>query len=111
MNGRCIHCREPHREFGAFTGAVARDADCAAMELHEPPHERQPEAEAALAMELAFCLVEKLEYALELGFRKPDAVVANAEYGVVAFALQRNVDAAARGSVGERVREQVHDHL
>ena len=82
------------------------------MQLREAPHQRKPDAQAALrAVERPRALYERLEDARrELG-RHADPRIGDTEQRLVAFASDRHGDGAAFGRELERVAEQVADDL
>jgi hypothetical protein len=82
------------------------------VQRHEPPREREPDAEPALgALERALALREEVEDALEERGRNPEPVVAHLDDAFVAFSHgPTRRSPAFRGVLGGVV-EQVEDDL
>ena len=101
-----------HRELAAAPPPRARRRDGAAVQLDEPLHQRQPEAEApARAVERLRLLHEQIEDALQqVG---PDALagIPHAQHGVAVGPLDDHPHLAAGRRVLERIVDQVPDHL
>jgi hypothetical protein len=72
--------------------------DAAAVQLDQPAHERQADAEAAArAVAAARTLVVPLEHARQFVRRHADAVVGDADAEGAGLALDGNADRAAAG--------------
>ena len=104
--------RQPHCESATATDSVAASADGAAVQLDQPPHQRQADAQAALrAFHVAPDLGEHLEHRRQRRGRNSDPGVADGNRHLVALAPCRQCDAAARWRVLGCIVQQVADHL
>ena len=94
-------CRRGHRQandkLASFAGAFALRIDRAAVQLDEPPHERQPDAQSALgSFQRPIDLSEHVEHVRQRFARNADAVVANDDHDVRSVQLRLDLDPAAR---------------
>ena len=103
---------ELDREPGASPGAGALGGDLASVQLDDVAHDREAQAETAVAPPRAVPrLLEGLEdVGQERGFH-PDPGVGDAHLHVGLRAPQGDLDAAALGGELDRVGEQVPHHL
>src|SRR6267142_2004099 len=101
---------QAHGERGAHARPVARRARRAAVQLGEPAHQGEADAEAAFpAVEPRVALDEELEGTCAKLIGHPDSGVADLEHGVVAGVADAYADRPAGGSELERVPDQVRD--
>ncbi len=78
-----IECRQPDDELAAAVGAFATGLHGTTVELNQPAHKREPDAEAALrAIERVVNLSKKLEDGCEFLSGYTNAVIAYAENGL-----------------------------
>src|SRR5580765_8058631 len=103
---------QAHGERGAFARPVARRARRAAVELGEPAHQGEADAEAAFSpVERLVALDEELEDARLQRLGHPDSGIADLEHGVMAGPADAYADRPAGWSELERVSDQVRDDL
>jgi len=82
------------------------------VQLRERPHQRQADPEAALrAVERALALDEKPEDLRQHVAGDADALVLDAEHGIVALGRRANADGPAGRRVLHRVADEVQDDL
>ena len=82
--------RQAHGERGAAAIALARGVHGAAVQLGEPPHQREADAEAAArAVDGVVRLHEQIEDLRQHVGRNADALVGDAQHRVVALARRR----------------------
>src|SRR5690606_28644900 len=92
--------RQTHDELAAFADAVAARLDAAAVQIDEPPHERQPDAEPADETLAALrALIELVEDPRQVFARDADAAVLDADPNVLRVAPRR--DAHRARALGE----------
>ena len=104
--------RQAHGERRAAAIAVARGVHGAAVQLGEPPHQREADTEtAARAVDGVVRLHEQVEDLRQHVGRDADALVGDAQHGVVAFAPDEHADDAVAARELERIGNQVADDL
>jgi len=82
------------------------------MQVHQLPRQREPDAQAAVALQGTIHLREQLEDLAELSGRDPDSVIGDRDlegHGIPD--MSRELDPAARGRVLHRVAHQIPEHL
>src|SRR5690606_34686247 len=96
----------------AFADAVAARLDAAAVQIDEPPHERQPDAEPADETLAALrALIELVEDPRQVFARNADAAVLDADPNVLRVAPRRDAHRARALGEFRSVRQQVREHL
>src|SRR5271156_6264759 len=104
--------RKQHFEFATLPEPLAPGPNAPAMHLDELLHQRKPDPEPAMdARQGSIRLREEIEHAGHQLRRNTGAIIADADYGLLASASRRALDAAARlGKLG-RIVKQVSDNL
>ena len=104
--------RQRHDELRPLPLAFALRSDSAAVKLDQALHQRQPEAEtAARTVKTRVRLHERLEHPVHEVGRDADAIVADADDGLVSPSLERHQHMTARVGELAGVPEQVSEHL
>src|SRR6185437_1978014 len=112
LNGRWDDARYLDGERAPPTWPVAGGADAAAMQLDEPTHQSEADAETALsAVEGALALHEGLEDLRQQLGRNAEPIVAHTKHGLAVPGAECHPDYTARRRVLDRVRQYVGNDL
>src|SRR2546423_11562284 len=104
--------RQVDAELASLIDARALGRNRPAVELGEPPYERQPDAEAAARpVERLLALDEEIEDPRQQVGVDALSVVAHAELRVLFVALDGELDLSALGRVLDRVLDEIRDDL
>src|ERR1043166_9338836 len=105
----CWPCLKRSKAEPSSSGAARLDGT--AVQAHQPLHQREPDAEAALRpLHRLLALLEKIESGTQQLRVHAHAVVLHADHGFITLAQGADGDLAALGGIARRVVQQlVHD--